>query len=170
MTTPSRHQPAGTGDTDQTSGDLDAIAAILAAAAAAIRSDLAEIIVVAELNQHDLDDLMLLGVGDDDTFRMFRQPWRIGAVAPVALSVDGEVLLLAHPDEQEVRRLRCRSGTRLLVRQVTAEALDPDPRTEWRDAIDDAIGAYGDAREAGHGSADALGEIEHLLDQVDGER
>jgi hypothetical protein len=160
MTTPSQHQPAGTGDTDPTDGDLDAIGAILAAAAAAIRSDLAEIIVVAELNQHDLDDLMLLGVGDDDTFRMFRQPWRIGAVAPVALSVDGEVLLLAHPDEQEVRRL--------LVRQVTAEA--PDPRTEWRDAIDDAIGAYGDAREAGHGSADALGEIEHLLDQVEGER
>lgn len=168
MTTPSKDQPAGIGDTDQTGGDLDAVFAVLAAAAAAIRSDLAEIIAVAELERHDLDNLMLLGVGDDDTFRMFRQPWRIGAVAPVALSVDGEFLLLAHPDEQDMRRLRCRSGTRLLVRQVTAE--DPDPHTWWRDDLDDAIRAYGDAREAGHGSADVLGEIEHLLNQVAGER
>lgn len=168
MTTPSKHQLAGTGDTDRTSGDLDAVTAILAAAAAAIRSDLAEIIAMAELEQHDLDNLILLGISDGDTFRMFHQPWRIGAGAPVALSEEDGFLLLAHPDEREVRRLRCQAGTRLLVRQAAAE--EPDPHSMWRDDIDDAIRAYGDAREAGHGSADALGEVEHLLDQVAGER
>jgi hypothetical protein len=167
MTAPSKHQLAGTGDTDQTSGDLDAVAAILAAAAAAIRSNLAEIIVMAELEQHDLDNLTLLGISDGDTLRMFRQPWRIRAVAPVALSEEDDFLLLAHPDEREVQRLRCQADTRLLVRQVAAE--EPDPRSVWRDDLDDAIRAYGDAREAGQGSAEALGEVEHLLDQVAGE-
>ncbi|WP_328463582.1 hypothetical protein OHA21_38320 [Actinoplanes sp. NBC_00393] len=165
MTAPNRPRRAETGDTDRTAGALDTVAAILATAVAAIRAGSAEVIVVADLEQHDLDNLMLLGVWDDDTLRTFRQPWRIGTVAPVALCGEGEYLLLAHPKEPTLRRMRCRPHTRLLVRDATDE--DPNPRSVWRADLDDAIRAYGDAREAGHGAADALGEVEHLLDQAE---
>ncbi|WP_430788152.1 hypothetical protein [Actinoplanes sp. G11-F43] len=47
---------------------------------------------------------------------------------------------------------------------------EPDPRRVWRDDLDDAIRAYGDAREEGNGSADAFGVVDHLLDQVMSER
>lgn len=62
-------------------------------------------------------------------------------------------------------RLRCEAHTPLLVRDVTAE--DQHSHSAWRDDLADAIRAYGDAREEGHGSADALSVLEHLLDQAD---
>jgi hypothetical protein len=155
-----------TGGTDTTIGDLAAAAAMLATAAATIRADLAEVIVVTELEQRDLDTLMLLGAWDDDTLRLFRQPWRIGTVNPVAFAGESECELLSHPDDRVLRTLRCRTNTPLLVRDAIAE--DPHPRSVWRDDVDYAIRAYGDAREQGRGAADALGEVEHLLDQAEG--